>query len=220
MLPARRLQSIATAGKRPARSPGRTWAGSKPGRKVEEAVKAAETSLAADDPETRARTNSALAQLEAAIAPCAGTHGGFEDGDAKVANAREDLEAREQSLETPAPVGTGFLLAAGPSGLGPDSAFPRRGPGLLHCPRDRESWAMSHPSQPRQPSPDHSHGGAIFMPGRCSRYLSCGDVQGRTGELGFWADLCPLGRDAGPLARGLTLTTAYGGGPRTVSLDG
>jgi hypothetical protein len=72
-------------------------------RKVEDAVKAAEDDQwRRSNPETKARTNSALNQLETAIA-------GLEEdlskaerqGDArKIADAREALEARRQWLDT------------------------------------------------------------------------------------------------------------------------
>ena len=98
------LQSIRDrweeAGKVPRADMGRMEAGI---RKVEEAVKAAEDEhWQRSNPETKARTNSALTQLEAAIATLREELAAAEkDGDAKkIANAREALEAREQWLET------------------------------------------------------------------------------------------------------------------------
>ena len=98
------LQSIRDrweeAGKVPRADMGRMEAGI---RKVEEAVKAAEDEhWQRSNPETKARTNSALTQLEAAIATLREELAAAEkDGNAKkIANAREALEAREQWLET------------------------------------------------------------------------------------------------------------------------
>lgn len=98
------LQSIRDrweeAGKVPRADMGRMEAGI---RKVEEAVKAAEDEhWQRSNPETKARTNSALSQLEAAITSLEEELAAAEkDGNAKkIADAREALEARQQWLET------------------------------------------------------------------------------------------------------------------------
>ncbi|MFZ3452374.1 DUF349 domain-containing protein [Arthrobacter sp. 7Tela_A1] len=98
------LQSIRDrweeAGKVPRADMGRMESGI---RKVEEAVKAAEDEhWQRSNPETKARTNSALSQLEAAIASLKDELAAAEkNGNAKkIADAREALAAREQWLET------------------------------------------------------------------------------------------------------------------------
>ncbi|MCC9204616.1 DUF349 domain-containing protein [Arthrobacter sp. zg-Y769] len=97
------LQSIRErwedAGKVPRADMGRMEAGI---RKVEEAVKAAEDEhWQRSNPETKARTNSALSQLEATIASLEQDLADAEKaGNArKIAEAREALEARQQWLE-------------------------------------------------------------------------------------------------------------------------
>ena len=96
------LQSIRDrweeAGKVPRADMGRMEAGI---RKVEEAVKAAEDEhWQRSNPETKARTNSALSQLEATIASLEQDLADAEKaGNAKkIADAREALEARQQWL--------------------------------------------------------------------------------------------------------------------------
>ncbi|MCC3271353.1 DUF349 domain-containing protein [Arthrobacter zhangbolii] len=96
------LQSIRErwedAGKVPRADMGRMEAGI---RKVEEAVKAAEDEhWQRSNPETKARTNSALSQLEATIASLEQDLADAEKaGNAKkIADAREALEARQQWL--------------------------------------------------------------------------------------------------------------------------
>ena len=86
------------AGKVPRADMGRMEAGI---RKIEEAVKAAEDEhWQKSNPETKARTNSALSQLEATIASLEEDLAAAEkDGNAKkIADAREALEARQQWL--------------------------------------------------------------------------------------------------------------------------
>ncbi len=87
------------AGKVPRADMGRIDAGL---RKVEDAVKAADDEhWTKTNPETKARTNSALSQLEATIAQLKDDLAGAERaGDAKkIASAREALAAREQWLD-------------------------------------------------------------------------------------------------------------------------
>ncbi|WP_434994501.1 DUF349 domain-containing protein [Arthrobacter sp. Ld5] len=87
------------AGKVPRADMGRIDAGL---RKVEDAVKAADDEhWTRTNPETKARTNSALSQLEATIAQLKQDLAAAErDGDAKkIATAREALAAREQWLD-------------------------------------------------------------------------------------------------------------------------
>ena len=86
------------AGKVPRADMGRMEAGI---RRIEEAVKAAEDEhWQRSNPETKARTNSALSQLEATIASLEEDLAAAEkDGNAKkIADAREALEARQQWL--------------------------------------------------------------------------------------------------------------------------
>lgn len=86
------------AGKVPRADMGRMEAGI---RKIEEAVKAAEDEhWQKSNPETKARTNSALSQLEATIASLEDDLAAAEkNGNAKkIADAREALEARQQWL--------------------------------------------------------------------------------------------------------------------------
>ena len=113
--PRRRSSPSATAGRKPARFPARTWDGSRPAsaRWRTPSAKPRKRSGSRTNPETKARTNSALSQLEAAIAGLKEDLAKAEKaGDQrKIKAAQEALEARQAWLDQISALGQRTRLA-------------------------------------------------------------------------------------------------------------